>query len=62
MADKKKKLNLYKLKPKNFQGREDVIMFNDLQKVYGLEGRDDKVVALKNVSLSASQEFYPIKR
>lgn len=49
---KKKKLNLYRLPPKNFEGREDVIVFNDLKKVYSLEGRDEKVVALKSVSLS----------
>ena len=30
--------------------------------MYGLEGRDEKVVALKNVSLSPKSEFYPIKR
>ena len=56
------KLNLYRLPPKSFLGREDVIVFSDLQKVYGLEGRDEKVVALKNVSLSPKSEFYPIKR
>lgn len=48
----KKKLNLYRLRPKEFAGREDVIMFNDLRKVYNLEGRDEKVVALKQVSLA----------
>jgi putative ABC transport system ATP-binding protein len=37
-------------------------MFNDLRKVYNLEGREEKVVALKNVSLSPNQELYPIKR
>jgi hypothetical protein len=55
-------LNLYKLPPKDYNGREDVIVFSDLQKVYGLEGRDEKVVALRNVSLSKGAEFYPIKR
>jgi len=55
-------LNLYRLKPKKFEGREDVIMFNDLRKVYNLEGREEKVVALKSVSLSPNSEFYPIKR
>lgn len=59
---KRKKLNLYRLPPKNFEGREDVIVFTDLQKVYSLEGRDEKVVALKSVSLSPKAEFYPIKR
>lgn len=39
-----------------------MIVFTDLQKVYGLEGRDEKVVALRNVSLSKGSEFYPIKR
>jgi putative ABC transport system ATP-binding protein len=56
------KLNLYRLPPKDYSGREDVIVFTDLQKVYGLEGRDEKVVALRNVSLSKGSEFYPIKR
>ena len=51
-AQPKKKLNLYRLKPKDFDSREDVIMFSDLRKVYNLEGREEKVVALKNVSLS----------
>lgn len=55
-------MNLYKLPPKDYNGREDVIVFSDLQKVYGLEGRDEKVVALRNVSLSKGAEFYPIKR
>ena len=56
------KLNLYRLPPKNFTGRKDVISFTDLQKTYGLEGREDKVTALKNVSLAPGEEFYPIKR
>jgi hypothetical protein len=56
------KLNLYRLPPKDFSGREDVIVFTDLQKIYGLEGRDEKVTALKNVSLAPKSEFYPIKR
>ena len=29
---KKKKLNLYRLPPKNFEGKDDVIYFNNLQK------------------------------
>jgi hypothetical protein len=49
---KRKKLNLYKLKPKDFSDREDLIIFNDLRKVYNLEGRDEKIVALKSVSLA----------
>ncbi len=61
-VQKKKKLNLYRLLPKNFDGRDDVIMFNDLRKVYSLEGREEKVTALKSVSLANGQEFYPIKR
>jgi hypothetical protein len=59
---KRKKLNLYRLPPKNFDNRPDVIMFSNLKKVYNLEGREEKVVALKSVSLSPSQEFYPIKK
>jgi len=59
---RRKKLNLYKLPPKNFDDKEDVIMFTDLSKVYNLEGREEKVVALKSVSLSTNSEFYPIKR
>jgi hypothetical protein len=39
-----------------------VINFNELSKVYNLEGREEKVVALRSVSLSAGAEFYPIKR
>jgi putative ABC transport system ATP-binding protein len=59
---KKKRLNLYKLKPKNFEGREDVISFNDLGKTYGLEGREEKIVALHSVSLNSSSEFYSVKK
>ena len=59
---KRKKLNLYRLPPKNFEGKADVISFDNLQKVYTLKGRDEKVVALKNVSLASGDEFYPIKK
>lgn len=52
-AQKKKKLNLYKLPPKNFKDRPDVIMFTDLKKVYSLEGREEKIAALKSVSMSS---------
>jgi putative ABC transport system ATP-binding protein len=61
-VEKKKKLNLYKLRPKNFEGRDDVISFNDLSKKYNLEGREEQVVALKSVSLNANSEFYSIKK
>ena len=33
-----------------------------MAKTYNLAGRDDKVTALKNVSLSPGDEFYPIKK
>ena len=60
---RRKKLNLYRLQPKNFEGKEDVISFNDLSKTYNLLGRgEEKVVALKSVSLSSKQEFYSIKK
>jgi|TARA_B110001450_G_scaffold213180_1_gene205474 putative ABC transport system ATP-binding protein len=59
---KRKKLNLYRLPPKNFEGKEDVICFTDLSKIYNLAGRDEKVVALQSVSLAAGEEFYPIKK
>ena len=59
---KRKKLNLYRLPPKNFEGKEDVIYFTDLQKSYVLAGRDEKVTALRNVSLSPGDELYPIKQ
>lgn len=61
-VQKKKKLNLYRLPPKQFAGKEDVIYFTDLAKTYNLAGRDEKVTALKNVSLSPGDEFYPIKK
>jgi hypothetical protein len=48
---KKTKLNLYKLPPKNYEGRQDVIWFKNLSKVYKLAGRDDLVTALRSVSL-----------
>ena len=59
---KKKKLNLYRLPPKNLSGKDDVIHFNCLSKVYNIQGRDELVTALKTVSLSPGQELYPIKK
>ena len=59
---KRKKLNLYRLPPKNFEGKEDVIQFTNLSKVYNLKGRDENVTALKSVSLEPGAEFYPIKK
>ena len=59
---KKRKLNLHNLRPKRFDDKEDVIIFTDLRKEYTLEGRDEKIVALKHVSLSPKEEFYPIKK
>ena len=59
---RRKKLNLYRLPPKDFDNKEDVIMFSDLSKVYSLEGREENVVALRSVSLATNTEFYPIKR
>ena len=41
MPQKKKKLNLYRLPPKVFEDKEDVIYFSNLSKVYSLAGRDD---------------------
>lgn len=48
--------------PKNFEGKADVISFTNLSKTYNLEGRDEKIVALKSVSLSPNTEFYPVKK
>ena len=65
MAEQKirrKKLNLYKLPPKNYEGKDDVISFNNLSKVYSLAGREEEVVALKSVSLTSNQEFYSVKK
>ena len=59
---KKKKLNLYRLPPKNFEGKEDVIHFDGLSKLYNLKGRDETVRALSKVSLNPGDEFYPIKK
>ena len=61
-APKRKKLNLYRLPPKNFEGRKDVILFSNLSKTYNLEGRSEKVTALQSVSLAADSELYPIKQ
>ena len=58
---KRRKLNLYRLPPKNFDGKEDVIYFDNLSKVYNLQGRDEKVTALKEVSLAPKSELYPVK-
>jgi len=59
---RRKRLNLYRLPPKNFEGKEDLISFNDLSKTYTLEGRDERIVALKSVSLSSKNEFYSVKK
>jgi putative ABC transport system ATP-binding protein len=59
---RRKKLNLYRLPPKNFEGKDDVISFNDLSKIYTLDGREEQIVALKSVSLTQNQEFYSIKK
>jgi hypothetical protein len=34
--NRRRKLNLYRLPPKNFEGKEDVITFNNLSKRYTL--------------------------
>lgn len=59
---RRKKLNLYRLPPKNFEGKEDVISFNNLAKIYNLEGREEQITALRSVSLSPGSEFYPVKK
>lgn len=60
--NRRRKLNLYRLPPKNFEGKEDVITFNNLSKRYTLQGREEEIVALRSVSLNASTEFYPVKK
>ena len=59
---RRKKLNLYRLPPKNFEGKEDVISFTNLSKVYTLAGREEEIVALRSVSLTPGSEFYPVKK
>jgi putative ABC transport system ATP-binding protein len=59
---KKLKLNLYRLPPKNFEGKDDVIRFNQLSKTYNLKGRSETVIALRDVSLATGHEFYPVKK
>jgi len=59
---RRKKLNLYKLPPKQFEGKEDVISFNNLSKIYTLDGREEEIIALRTVSLTPNSEFYPIKK
>lgn len=59
---KKLKLNLYRLPPKNFNGKQDVIHFSSLAKTYNLAGRSETVTALRSVSLAKGSEFYPIKK
>jgi hypothetical protein len=53
---------LYRLPPKTFEGKEDVISFNNLSKKYTLAGREEDIIALKNVSLNQHSEFYSIKK
>lgn len=59
---RRKKLNLYRLQPKSFEGKEDVISFHNLSKTYTLQGREEDIVALKSVSLHAGSEFYAVKK
>jgi hypothetical protein len=59
---RRRKLNLYKLPPKNFAGKPDVITFNNLAKRYTLQGREEEIIALRNVSLNSNTEFYSIKK
>jgi len=59
---RRKKTNLYRLPPKNFEGKEDVISFNNLSKKYSLKGRDEDVLALKDISMNSTSEFYAIKK
>jgi hypothetical protein len=50
LTDKKqrrKRVNLYRLPPKSFEGKEDVISFTNLAKTYKLSGRDEDVLALR---------------
>lgn len=61
-SQRKKKLNLYRLPPKNFEGKQDVISFNNLAKIYNLDGREEQIVALRSVSLTPNNEFYPVKK
>lgn len=61
-AGKKRKLNLYRLPPKSFENKPDVISFNNLSKTYNLDGREEQIVALRSVSLTNTQEFYPVKK
>ena len=59
---RRKKTNLYRLPPKSFEGKEDVITFNNLSKKYTLSGREEEVIALRNVSLNSTSEFYAVKK
>lgn len=51
-----------RLPVKSFEGKADVISFTNLSKTYKLDGREEQIVALKSVSLSREDEFYPVKR
>ena len=60
---RRKKLNLYRLQPKNFEGKEPVIWFTELQKTYNLAGANaETVTALRSVSLAPGEELYPIMK
>ena len=59
---RRKKTNLYRLPPKNFEGKEDVITFNNLSKKYTLSGREEDITALKDVSMNSTSEFYAVKK
>ncbi len=41
---------------------ENIITCQNISKIYILPGSEEKVVALKSISLSEESEFYPVKR
>ncbi len=55
------KSNIFNLPAKNLSKESDIIECDNISKVYNLMGRYDKVIALSEISLSKTSEFYPIK-
>jgi len=41
---------------------EPIVILDGVQKVYGLQGRDEEVVALKDITMSMDSEIYPIMK
>lgn len=59
---REREIDLYDLPSKNFGDAENVIEVEKLKKEYKLKGKDNLVVAIKEINMNSSTEIYPIRR